>query len=181
MSFPEIITMLVSWIHSPAGITAAAFVGSWLSGKAIVVLLKMPITRRILSFGLKSAGAPAVVVGKWFQVGPLHLISGPIVCLMVFAGFWFFSFMDRLLTYLKPETLEMVEALEKMLEESGSTDRKLYIQSKQMTGPQVKAVSQMAEAVAAGPAQLGSNQLRILDQAQAIGSDLQQSRLEAKD
>lgn len=179
MSFAMIITTLTAWIHSPTGMALAAFVFSWLSGKTVVLLLKMPITRRILAYGLKSAGAPAVIVGKWFQLGPLHLLSGPIVCILVFAGFWFFSFMDRLLTYLKPETREMVEALEKMLEESGSTDRKLYIQAKQMNGIQVAAVSQMAEAVAAGPAQLGAAQVRILDQAQAIGADLQRNRLEA--
>lgn len=173
------LSMFAAWLHSAVGASVLAFVLSWLTGKGIVLLLKLPFSRRMIGYGLKTAGAPAVILGKWLQAGPLHLISGPLVCVLVFFGFWFFTFMDRLLTYLKPDTVAMVEALEKMLEEMGSTDRKLYIQSKKMTGLQVAAVSQMAEAVAAGPSRLGSDQMRILDQAQAIGADLQQNRLEA--
>ncbi len=179
----DLITLLVQIgnVFENHGVAAAftLLVGSWLTGKGLVQLFKIPFARRLLGYGLKSAGAPAVILGKWLQAGPLHLLSGPIVCLMVFGMFWFFTFMDRLLTYLKPDTREMVEALEKMLVEMGSTDRKLYLQVKTMTTPQVNAVSQLAEAVAAGPAQLGSAQLAVLDRAQAIGSDLQQNRLEA--
>ncbi len=183
MTAYEIISLLtqIGSLLESQGIQAALILlaGSWLTGKGLILLFKNPFARRLLGYGLKSAGAPAVILGKWLQVGPLHMLSGPIVCLLVFFGFWFFTFMDRLLTYLKPDSRAMVEALEKMLGEIGSTDRKLYIQAKTMTGPQVTAVSQMAEAVAAGPAQLGAEQLAVLDRAQAIGSDLQQNRLDA--
>lgn len=183
MNMPDVINYLIQFrgLLESHGMQAAILllVGSWISGKGLILLFKNPSARRLLGYGLKTAGAPAVVLGKWLQAGPLHMLSGPIVCLLVFFGFWFFTFMDRLLTYLKPDSLAMVEALEKMLQEMGSTDRKLYIQAKTMTAPQVNAVSQIAEAVAAGPRNLGEEQQGILLKAQAIGADLQQNRLEA--
>ena len=178
----DILSFLVQFgsLLQSHGVQAALvlFLGSWLGGKGLILLFKNPFARRMLGYGLKTAGVPAVILGKWLQAGPLHMLSGPIVCLFVFFGFWFFSFMDRLLTYLKPDSLAMVEALEKMLQEMGSTDRKLYIQAKTMTAPQVNAVSQMAEAVAAGPSKLGFQQQDVMLKAQAIGADIQQNRLE---
>lgn len=173
------IAAAIAFFQSPSGLAIFAVIASWFAGKGITMLLQSPFARRIIGFGLKTAGAPAVVLGKWLQAGPLHLFCGPIVCLLVFFGFWFFTFMDRLLTYLKPDTLAMVEGLEKMLQEMGSTDRKLYIQAKTMTESQVQAVSQMAAAVAAPAAALTSEQRDVLFQAQSISSDLQQNRLAA--
>ncbi len=170
---------LTALLNGPIGISLLAMIGSWIAGKGIGVLLKLPMTRKVLGLGLQSASVPAVILGKWLQAGPLHLISGPIVCLLVFGGFWLFSFMDKLLTYLKPDTLAMVEGLEKMLEEMGSTDRKLYIQAKTMTAPQVTAVSRMAEAVATPRAELSADQVAVLEHAEIIGADLQNTRLSA--
>lgn len=178
MSIANILPLITQFSGSSLGVAVIGLVVAWLGGKGVTALLRAPFSRRLLGLGLKSAGAPAVILGKWLQVGPLHILSGPIVCLLVFIGFWFFTFMDRLLTYLRPETCAMVEDLEKMLSEMGSTDRKLYIQSKTMTAPQVTAVSQIAAAVAAGPANLDSQQQDILLKARAIGADLQQGRLE---
>lgn len=174
------LSAIIALLNGPLGASALALVVAWLGGKGIGVLLKYSGTRKMLGVGLKSAGAPAVVFGKWLQAGPLHFLSGPIICVMVFCLFWLYTFMDRLITLLKPDTLEMVKGLEAMLAEIGSTDRRLYLQTKTMTEGQVKAVTQMAEAVAAGPAQLTADQQESVIRVQAIGSLLQQSRLESK-
>jgi hypothetical protein len=182
MTILEIIALLTPMLQSGEGITISiliATLGAWIGGKGLNLLFKMPLTRRLLGYGLKTAGAPAVILGKWFQAGPLHWVFGPLVCILVFALFWLFAFMDRLLTYLKPDTLAMVQGLEKMLQEMGSTDRQLYIQAKTMTAPQVTAVSQIAEAVAAGPGNLTPHQQDALLKARAIGYDFQQNRLTA--
>jgi hypothetical protein len=176
----EILAFLSNFLQSGMGMSVAGlslFAMTWIGGKGLTLLFKMPITRRILGYGLKSAGVPAVIMGKWFQAGPLHLLSGPIVCVFVFAGFWFFSFMDRLLSYLKPETLEMVFGLEKMLEEMGSSDRRLYIMAKTMKPAQVDAVAKMAAAVAAPPSELTPAEKDILTAATVIGRDVQATRL----
>jgi hypothetical protein len=177
MNAPEILALITKWMASPTGIATLALLGSWFAGKGINLLMQSPTARKVLAYGLKTAGAPAVVVGKWLQVGPLTILSGPIVCLLIFVGFWFFTFMDRLLTYLKPDTRALAEALEKMLGEVGSTDRKLYIMAKGMTQDQVAVVASMAEAVKAGPDSLTDEQQGVLLQAQAVGRQLQAERL----
>lgn len=178
MTVPEILAMLHKFTQSPTLMTLAVLLGTWVAGKGIIILFKNPIARKALGLGLKTAGAPAVVLGKWLQAGPLHLVSGPVVCLLVFAGFWFFTFMDRLLTYLKPETRTMVDELEKMLGEIGSTDRKLYIMAKGMTPPQAAVVERIAEAVKAGPGALTMEQEEVILKAQAVGRELQIERLQ---
>lgn len=180
MTIAAIIALLTTLIKSTTGLSVLALLASWVAGKGLVLLLQQPAARRIFAYGLKSAGAPAVILGKWLQAGPLALFSGPIICLLIFVGFWFFTFMDRLLTYMKPDTQAMAEALEKMLSESGSTDRRLYIQSKGMTEAQVTAVSQMAAAVAAKPAELSEDQRAVLMRAQVVGLNLQNDRLNAE-
>lgn len=171
------LSAIIALLNGPIGASALGLIVAWIGGKGIAALFKFPGTRKFLGLGLKTAGAPAVVFGKWLQAGPLHMLSGPIICLMVFGLFWIYTFMDRLLTFLKPDTLAMVKGLEAMLAEIGSTDRRLYVQAKTMSDGQVKAVTQMAEAVAAGPAQLTAEQHSVVQRAQAIGSLLQQERL----
>lgn len=179
MAIISLFSIIFDGMTSAGGVSVMVVVGAWLAGKGLLLLLKAPITRRMLGYGLKTAGAPAVVVGKWLSAGPLTIFTGPIICLFVIALFWLFTFMDRLLTYLKPDVCEMVTYLRIMLTELGSTDRQLYLQAKTMTTPQVTAATKMAEAVAAPQAELSTDQLATLMRAQAISSALQQDRLTA--
>jgi hypothetical protein len=179
MPFPETINILLAWLQSPAGLAVMAVVGSWFAGAGVTRLLAHPFTQRILGAGLLTAKAPGLALGKAASVPPFRFFVGPVVCLLIFVGFWFFSFMDALLSSLSPDVQKLASSLEEMLGKMGSTERKLYIQAKKMTTAQVVAVSQMAEAVAAGPDKLDSAQQDVLLKARAIGADLQQNRLES--
>ena len=163
-------------MSSPAELALVAACGSWFAGAGITRLLGLAWVQRGLGAALLTAKAPAAVLAKAAGVPPFRFFIGPIVCLLIFIGFWFFTFMDTLLNGLSPDIQKMASGLEEVMEKNGSTDRKLYIQSKAMSGMQVQAVSRMATAIAAGPAQLGSAQMAVLDSAQAIGADIQQNR-----
>jgi endonuclease V-like protein UPF0215 family len=80
--------------------------------------------------------------------------------------------MDALLSKSDPETRKIAEALERVLEKAGSTDRKLYIQSKGLTPEQSQAVVNMTEAVRAAPDALDPVAQKILEQASRIGEEL---------
>lgn len=103
---------------------------SLIAGQLILWLLPKPWFRKILAVGLNTAKGPGWAFGLWIKLGPLKKLMAPVVCLLVFVGFWFFGFMDALLSKTDSETRKIVEGLEDVLEKAGSTDRKLYIQSK---------------------------------------------------
>lgn len=166
-------------LSNPTETALIAACGSWFAGAGVSRLLGLAWVQRMLGVALLTAKGPALMLGKAAGMPPFRFFVGPIVCLLIFIGFWFFTFMDALLGCLSPDVQKMADGLEDVMEKVGSTDRKLYIQAKKMNTLQAAAVSRMAEAVAAGPSQLGSEQMRILDQAQAIGADIQQNRAAA--
>jgi len=167
----------VAFLSSPTGLLICSLVAAWVGGKGLVAIIQNPGTGKFLGTVLNTAKIPAVIVGKWLQAGPLHVIAGPIICLLVFFGFWFFTFLDGILESQKPDVQKLVESMEKVLSNSGSTDRRLYIQSKTLTTAESKVVSQMADAVSAAPSALDSEQKAVLSQARVIGAHLQSNRL----
>ena len=175
----EITPLLSQAMSNPLVLTLLAALGSWFAGAGITRLLALPFAQRILGAGLLTAKAPALALGKAANVPPFRFFIGPIVCLLIFLGFWLFTFMDTLLGCLSPDVRKLADSLEEMLGKLGSTDRKLYIMAKSMTAPQVKAVEAMAQAVKTGPEEMTVEQEEILLKAQAIGRAMQDSRLAA--
>ncbi len=175
----DLIPLLTGALAQKMGAYAVALlVLTWLGGKGLVSLIQKPWAHKAFAAGLKTAEVPGVIGGKWLQAGPLHVVSGPIICLLVFGGFWFFTLMDKLLSFQKPDTLKLVDSLEKILSTAGSSDRKLYIQAKTMPTIQVVAVSQMAEAVAAKPGELDAEQQKAITRVRDIGRALQAERIQ---
>ncbi len=172
----EAIATLHAFIASPMGISLIAMLGTWVAGNGIKNLLAWPFTQRIMGAGLLTAKAPAMAVAKLSNVPPLKYLIGPFACILIFGGFWFFTFMDTLLNALSPDVRSVADSLEKMLARLGSTDRQLYIMAKGMTQDQVAAVTKMAEAVKA-PESLDSFQRHALNTALAAGNQLQADRL----
>lgn len=119
---------------------------TWLAGRGLVAAIQKPKVQGLLGHGLKTADIPGAFIGGWLQVGPLRTASAPFICLGVFLLFWLFSVVDKVLTYQKPETRSLVEALEKILERVGSTRRRLYIQTTSMDSGAVGDLSAQAKA-----------------------------------
>jgi hypothetical protein len=158
--------------HTLAGQILAGGAISLILGQALLWLLPRPWFQRALGYGLNTAKGPGWALGLWVKVGPLRKLAAPLICLLVFVGFWFFGFMGALLSKSDPETRKIAEALERVLEKAGSTDRKLYIQSKGLTPEQSQAVVNMTEAVRAAPDALDPVAQKILEQASRIGEEL---------
>ena len=168
---------IAAFLTSPTGTMILALIGAWVGGKGLVAIVQNPRAAGFLGHVLDSAKMPGSFVGKWLQAGPLHVLAGPIICLLVFAGFWFFTFIDQILDSQKPDVQKLVEAMERMLIKTGSTDRRLYIQAKSLTASQSQAVSKMADAVAAVPFGIDPEQSIAIKKAQAIGAEFQARRL----
>lgn len=174
----EVIAQIQTFATTPTGVSILAMFVTWFAGNGVRWLLAWGPTQRILGAGLLTAKAPALALAKLAAVPPIKYLIGPLVCLLIFAGFWLFTFMDTLLGSLAPDVREMADSLEKMLAKNGSTDRQLYVMAKGMKPAEVTAVSKMAEAVKA-PIALDEVQKAAVDLAVAVGNDLQASRLAA--
>jgi hypothetical protein len=161
------------------GATVLAVVLAWLAGSGVNYLLGSKVLRKILIVGLKSASIPAAAFSKATQAGIGRVLVGPFLSLVLFVIFWLFVFFDKAAEGQSPAVKALLEGLEKLLEESGSTDRRLYIQAKTMSADQVTAVSRMAAAVAAPADAMDDEQVEVLKRAEAIGTALQDSRLGA--
>lgn len=155
------------------------YLATWITSKGLLLMLAQPWAQKALGLALQSAKVPAVAIDK-LLVGPLRFISRPIICLLVLAGFWLMTLVDKLLEGKDADTRMLVEGLQNSLAAMGSTDRKLYLQAKTMTAEQVKAVSLMAEAVAAPAEELSYSHLAALRMAREAGEALQAARLHSE-
>ena len=173
----ELIAQIQTFAATPTGVSLLAMAATWFAGNGVRWLLAWGPTQKILAAGLLTAKAPALALAKLATVPPVKYLIGPLVCLLIFAGFWLFTFMDTLLGSLAPDVRQMADSLERMLSKMGATDRQLYIMAKGMKPAEVEAVSKMAEAVKAPPAVLDEVQKAAVGLAVAVGNDLQAARL----